>query len=88
MSASQAGAIRTLFVITPRDHLPASAGQVTMATASTALQVSLLELHIFLTGKPNILLKQSVIVCQLDFIFSLCCQRFISGVCRRGGGGG
>lgn len=39
MSASLPGATRRLCVITPRGPLPASAGQVTTVTASTAPQV-------------------------------------------------
>lgn len=42
MSASSAGAIGTPAVTTLRDHLPVSADPVSMVTASTALQVSLI----------------------------------------------
>lgn len=70
MSASQADAIRTLCAIIHRDHLPASAGQVIMATASPAPQVSLLECHRFWASKPNVIPKQCIAVSRLDFIFS------------------
>lgn len=53
-SVSLAGVISTLCVITPRDRLPASAGRVTMATASPALQVSLPGCLHFLTSECNI----------------------------------
>lgn len=62
MNASQAGAIRMLYVKTPRDHLPASAGRVTMATACPAFQVSVLVCYRFLASEANILLVQSVAV--------------------------
>lgn len=54
MSASLPGATRRLCVITPRGPLPASAGQVTMVTASTAPQVRLCGMeqhHGCLSGK-------------------------------------
>lgn len=68
MSASQAGAIGTLCVITPRDHLTASAGRVTMATATTALQVSLLSLF----DKQTPSLTQTVHRCQLTWFYIQC----------------
>lgn len=95
MSASLAGATRTPCVITLRDPLPASAGQVTMAMVSTALQVCLLECCHFLTSKPYILLTQpgcfdsspSSVNLQHFFLFCLVrssqsCYKFILGVCR------